>query len=220
MTALDVHVWTISVTGAAPDDTALSAGERTRAARFLAEGDRRDYVAAHVLLRRALSSVDPAYAPHEWEFVVGEHGRPELPDRRIRFNLSHARGVVACVIAGTDCGIDVERLEPERDLPRRRVLTADESAALAALPAAEQPLRYARLWTLKEAYAKARGLGLDLPFDRLRVDLTDPPRITDSSAGAPAADWHCEEWLPTPAHVAALVAAGRGVRVVHHTGMP
>jgi 4'-phosphopantetheinyl transferase len=220
VTALDVHVWTVSVTGAAPDDTPLSAGEHARATRFLAEADRRDYIAAHVLLRRALSSVDPAYAPREWEFAAGERGRPELRDRRIRFNLSHTRGLVACVIAATDCGIDVEPVELERDLPRRRVLTADESAALAALPVAEQPLRYARLWTLKEAYAKARGLGLDLPFDRLRVDLTDPPQVTDSSAGAPGTDWHCEQWSPTPDHVAAVVVAGHALSAVHHTGMP
>lgn len=224
MTAQDVHVWTVRVPDEALDDALddalLSEAERARAARFLADGRRREYVAGHVLLRRALSSVAPSRGPGEWEFVVGDGGRPELPDGRLRFNLSHTHGFVACVVAGVVCGIDVEHVPAERALPHRRVLSPAETAAIRAAPDTEQPQLYTRHWTLKEAYAKARGLGLRLPFDQLHVSLSDPPSVMDATADAPTAPWQCEQWLPTRDHVAALVVAGRGRRIVHRTAMP
>ena len=48
-----------------------------------------------------------------------------------------------------------------------RVFSAAERAQLDALPAAERPDRALSLWTLKEAYIKARGMGLSLPLQEI-----------------------------------------------------
>jgi 4'-phosphopantetheinyl transferase len=59
------------------------------------------------------------------------------------------------------------------------VFSVAERAALHALPAAAQPDRALSLWTLKEAYIKARSLGLSLPLDGFSFSFdSDPPRIS------------------------------------------
>jgi 4'-phosphopantetheinyl transferase len=87
-----------------------------------------------------------------------------------------------------------------------RCFAPDERAALAALPAAAQPRRFIELWTLKEAYIKARGLGLSLPLERISLTLDDAqPRLTlDPSLGDDAASWQLALWSPTATHAAAL----------------
>src|SRR4051794_21760861 len=152
------------------DDTLLDDDERARAARMAGDEQRREFTTAHVLLRRALSSVAPAVEPRGWRVRKTPDGRPEGDGRDgPRFNISHPRGLVACVVTSVDCGIDVERVIRTRELPRRRVLSDGEAAAV---DGADDPaLAYTRHWALKEAYAKARGLGLALPFARLLVTL-------------------------------------------------
>lgn len=80
--------------------------ERAQAARFVFWRDRRDYVAAHALLRMSLSSradggahgVTPARVsgPSDWRFGRTEHGKPFLLVEQggcaPAFNLSHTRG--------------------------------------------------------------------------------------------------------------------------------
>jgi 4'-phosphopantetheinyl transferase len=46
------------------------------------------------------------------------------------------------------------------------VFSPRERAQLEDLPEAERPERALRLWTLKEAYIKARGMGLALPLNK------------------------------------------------------
>src|SRR3954469_18866541 len=77
----------------------LDAEEEERAARFHFDVDRRMYVGAHALLRRALSRHAP-FEPASWRFVTRSHGRPEIaaPASRLRFSLSHTRRLVACAV--------------------------------------------------------------------------------------------------------------------------
>src|SRR3546814_6405959 len=58
-------------------------------------------------------------------------------------------------------GIDLERQRPRaRALEiAERYFSADEAAALAALPAADRSVAFLELWTAKEAVLKALGRG-------------------------------------------------------------
>src|SRR4051812_18239551 len=96
---------------------ALSDDERRSADRFRFERDRRAFVAAHGLVRHALSWMVPGPAPHDWRFAVTPEGRPEIAAPalvpRPRFNLSHSVQWAACVVtAESDCGIDVQAISP------------------------------------------------------------------------------------------------------------
>src|SRR5262245_51155873 len=81
------------------DFSILDAEETEKAARFFAADDRRDYIAAHALLRRTLTVASPATSPERWKFERTEHGKPYLRaavtnnNSSLRFSLSHTRGL-------------------------------------------------------------------------------------------------------------------------------
>lgn len=89
------------------------------------------------------------------------NGRPllEAPGHAgLHISLATRGGFVAIALAQRPVGIDVERVDPALALPLG-ALHPRERTALLALPAATRALDFARLWSAKEAYVKALGLG-------------------------------------------------------------
>jgi phosphopantetheine--protein transferase-like protein len=77
-------------------------------------------------------------------------------------------------------GVDIERVRPFRPAMARRHFSPRELARLEALPSAERDLFCWRLWTLKESYGKANGIGLGYPLNQLSFDLGENSLTTDS----------------------------------------
>ena len=159
----------------------LGADERERAAGFRHPDSRRAYVGARLVVRELLSEVARErlgvdVAPGDWRFAVDAWGKPSVaaPELPLHFNLSKTRGWVLVAVA-IDCelGCDIELLDPRGDelALARRYFHASEVEWLEHQSAAEHGRAFVRLWTLKEAYAKARGRGLSLGLDRIRVRL-------------------------------------------------
>jgi len=166
---------------------ALSDEEAARAGRFRFAADRAAYVAAHALLRALLA----AHGVGRPCFRAGPWGKPELVDAPggLRFSLSHTRGlVVAGVAAGDDLGVDAELADREVDAVglAARFFAPAEAAAIAATPAAGRMEAFLRLWTLKEAFAKAVGQGLSLPLSSFAFG---PGSFTCDPAQGPADGW-------------------------------
>lgn len=183
----EVHLWMAELDGelGAALEAAylglLDAGERERRARFHFEKHRRQFLVSHALVRETLSRYAPV-APEAWRFESNEYGRPEIADRGLswlRFNLTHTDGLAICAVArGVDVGVDVEGVDRAGQTVEiaERFFAPAEVAALLALPAERRRARFFELWTLKEAYIKARGAGLSIPLEKFAFAL---------SAGAP-----------------------------------
>ncbi len=155
----------------------ISTEESAREQRFRFQDDRDSYLLAHALCRSVLARLCGA-APLALQFQAGEHGRPELTfprcDPRLRFNISHTRGLVACAVAlAHDVGVDVERVDRRVQIDQlaASVFSDAERAALTLLRDAAQRTRFFELWTLKEAYIKAVGKGLALRLSAITLDL-------------------------------------------------
>lgn len=219
--ASEVHVWTAEPAllrnpRLADRCLAVLAGdEHTRLARLRSEPDRGVFLVSHALVRRVLSGYADI-AAEDWSFRRGEHGRPEIAgpcELPLRFNLSHTSGLAACVVTdGWPCGVDVECFDRRRDplAVVRRVSTEAELAVLAALPEAARRERFLVLWTLKEAYAKARGAGLSLPLRQVGFDVSDGIRLRVEAPGDDdGARWQFASVRPMPRHALA-VAVRRG----------
>src|SRR5438874_2067680 len=91
---------------------------------------------------------------------------------------------------------DVERLAT--------TLAPDEVTALRALAPPARERAFFAVWTRKEAYAKARGLGLALPFEEFTVS-TDPaaPTLLAAADDDPAR-WTLRDLDAGPGYAAAL----------------
>lgn len=83
-------------------------------------------------------------------------------------SISHSAGAVACAAAGVPVGIDVEGLARPRDhlALAETVHGTAQREHLAALPPDARALPFLQWWTLKEAWLKARGQGLDFALMR------------------------------------------------------
>jgi 4'-phosphopantetheinyl transferase len=83
--------------------------------------------------------------------------------------LSNSPGLVVCLIGqGAEVGVDVEPCERAEVIAEvgAKALSPLELAQLDALRGPERLDRALWLWTLKEAYIKARGMGLSLPLNK------------------------------------------------------
>lgn len=191
----------------------LSADEIARAGRFVFDRDRAWYVTAHRFLRQTLAGYLGCNARNV-EFVAGSHGRPELADRRLRFNLSHTHGLVMVGVTdsadlGVDCEeiarpIDMESIAPVVFTPGERKTWDGERAP------------FFRTWTLKESYVKARGEGLSLDLQSFGFDQDTPPRMRCAPRVDDAAAWQFAVFTPTSRHCAAAAVRADDVRWIVH----
>ncbi len=152
--------------GADRFEAVLSADERRRAAAFMFPRDRSRFVAARGLLRTLLGAYR-GVDPKRIELAYGEHGKPRLADdeEALRFNLSHSRGVVALAFCeGREIGIDVEALRDDlaTEAIARRYLPPQAATEIERRAGTERLREFFRAWVRQEAYAKARGGGLEM----------------------------------------------------------
>lgn len=178
---------------------ALTGAEKARADRLIDPRRAREWSAARASLRHILAAaVGGACDPLSLRFSAGPHKKPHLitdpsgAAHHLRFNLSHS-GVWALVAITSqdELGVDVEYRDLDRPTPAlaRYAFSRDEYARWEALCEEEQKLAFYRLWTRKEAYIKALGMGLHL--DLKSFDLSheeDAPRLLEARhEGAPEA---------------------------------
>ncbi len=190
----------------------LSSGEREKQRRFHFERHRRQYLVSHALVRLTLSRYAPV-APQEWSFRTNAYGRPEvLGERgsRLRFNLSHTDGMAVVAVAlDEEVGVDVEDSQRQGETVglADHYFAPAEVVALRALPVDLQQERFFDYWTLKEAYIKARGMGLSLPLEQFAFELRpgQPPRISfDPRLVDDPEGWQFVQLRPSARHLAAL----------------
>lgn len=189
----------------------LDDAERARAGRFRFDRHRREFLATHALARVALSHAHPS-PPQSWRFSVNKYGKPSpVPECGLRFNQSNSVELAVCLVSkidskfatrpgannganATEVGVDVESFTRAVEILALadRVFSEAERAQLRALSAAARPDRALSLWTLKEAYIKARGMGLSLPLRDISF-LFDGPQ-TIRFATAPGIDDDPARW--------------------------
>lgn len=214
-----VHLWHLYVPeqdDARADEQGmalLTPEERERHGRFHFARDRRRYLMTRGLIRSLLSCYAPI-APGDWRFETNAYGRPrianELPQaQRLRFNISHTASLVVVAVAvEREVGVDVEHTARAAPLDvAQQFFSAKEASALRQLAAGLQPARFWDLWTLKESYIKARGMGLSLPLDRFSFSFDGARGVAidfEDGLDDAAARWQFWQLQPDDAHAVAL----------------
>jgi 4'-phosphopantetheinyl transferase len=139
--------------------------ELARFDRFRHDQDRRMFALGRSMAR-TLVGRELGTAPDDWRWREGPHGRPEIawPGTDLHFNVSHSAGLVVCALGrGRELGVDLENLNrhPPDSALVARYCSRSEAADVAAQGDRWRE-RFLVYWTLKEAYLKARGLGISV----------------------------------------------------------
>ncbi len=155
----------------------LSSDECLRAAVYLRDSDRQDFIAGHLLLKVLAGRALCLPARHVELFQQcpscgGPHGRPSLPRQpRLQLALAHSEGVVLAAVGWGLLGVDVERrTAPTSPQLLDRFLTVPEQRRVLGREDAQEAA--VRAWTRKEALLKARGQSLEQIRE---VDLSHLP---------------------------------------------
>ena len=216
-----VHLWRIELNKfrqSVPElRLEMSNEEISRAGRFVHYKDAENYIVGRSILRRLLGNylgVDRTKIAIE----NGEFGKPHVAKhmnaKQLKFNVSHSADF--CLIAarwGSEIGVDLEKVREDVMVEglASRYFAGDEIAELQALPVALRRLGFFLCWTRKEAYVKAKSLGLHIPLDQFAVTLTPggPVRLRSNDSN----EWSMESLEPAPQYVGALVTARTPVAV-------
>ncbi len=150
-----------------PNDSALrhllGGSEHQRLNRY--QGKRyREFLQSRLLFRHALSSTLPGtLPPARWQITERPEQAPlvhQAVEAGWHYSLAHSRGMIAVVISNDGpCGIDLEYQRQRANI----VELADqwfhpsETKLLATLTTLERTTAFYRLWTMKEAFIKAKG---------------------------------------------------------------
>ncbi|MFG1365634.1 4'-phosphopantetheinyl transferase family protein [Xanthobacter versatilis] len=195
----------------------LSPEEEARRRAFAFPRDRDMFLLAHGVMRLALGRV-MGVGPRDLAFTRDAYGKPFLAgpfEAGPGFSLSHSGQAIAIAIArAPQVGVDVEAHGREVPLEAMAMVMADaEVADLAASGGSARRKAFA-YWTLREAFAKAVGLGLSLPRNAVSFRLggqgpagEGAPAVAHlSEQFGTAGDWHLHQCDLGPDHILAVAA--------------
>lgn len=172
-----LHVWCAYPADYAKQDSVayqtalswLSTEEMARWRSFRFDKHRNEYLATRALIRTTLSNYYEI-APEAWFFPRNSYGKPSAkPIIDLQFNLSNTLGLIVCLVSQNgSVGIDTEPLSRAEEINSvaTEYFSDLELTELNSLSSQARPDRSLSLWTLKEAYIKARGYGLSIPLDK------------------------------------------------------
>lgn len=141
---------------------------RARSLRYRFDEDKKRSLLAHVLLNHAL--LEGGYDISLPACPVNDpNGKPRLYHKgeEIHFSLSHSGDYAVCAISDIPVGIDIEKIDTFKPEIANRFFNPSELKYVADAES------FYRIWTLKEGYLKAVGMGLKLPLSSFIVSDLD-----------------------------------------------
>ena len=163
----------------------LDKKEQKRANSYFKEKDKQNYIISHGYLRLLLTKYYSKIKPDEWEFIYNKYGKPSLSEKhnvRLFFNLSHTDKYMAIIFDPiNECGIDIEE-EQNIVLDNNLLdLVLSQEEKKKYYLSKDKKTTFYKLWTLKEAYVKALGIGFkDSPN---KIDFSFIEDITQDIVG-------------------------------------
>jgi len=188
----DVHIWRIvlpeSIEHHQRMTTVLTNDERQRFASVRNVTMQATMVTTRSVLRTLLSRYLAVMRGQEMTAVMvplttNRYGKPILMpndgQQEVMFNVTHTQHMALIAVTATgNVGIDCEYLPKleQYEQVARRFFSHNEQRMLRDLPLHQRQLAFMKGWTRKEAYLKARGMGMSLDMQQFDVSLH--PQVT------------------------------------------
>ena len=204
----------------------LSNDEQIMAERFQFEKLRLRYIAGRAALRKLLGGYIGC-EPEALIFGYNHYGKPSLQkvDSGLCFNVSHSRETMLAAFAlNSNIGIDIEAIQQNIDCMDicQRWFSVQESDALRDLPEEKRVGAFFRVWTRKEAYIKARGIGFSYPLNRFSVSLdeTAPALLEHQDCAQELKSWQIYNIELSSAYSAAVAIEAARWDIRHYNFEP
>ncbi len=179
----------------------LNPEEQQRWQHFHFPKHQHQYLITRALVRTTLSFYADI-APKDWQFSKNSYGKPAIKNniQPLFFNLSNTEDLIVCAVSQqAQIGVDVESLQHKTSSIEiaNRFFAPQEIEDLNSLAPLKQKQRFFQYWTLKEAYIKAKGLGLSLPLEHFGFLVSEQNKSLQLSFSAclqeKATQW--QAWL-------------------------
>jgi 4'-phosphopantetheinyl transferase len=216
----EVHVWLASLE-VSPHEVGklaklITEDELEKAGRFHFQTDRDHFIVVRGMLRSILGKY-LKMDPDKLTFYCGPYGKPMLAERTnpdmVRFNISHSHGLALCVVAKREVGVDLEFIHEDYSFEGivEQFFSQKEVDALNSCPEHLRVSLFFQLWTRKEAYLKAQGLGLsgDLKQPEVFSVIQSSGEFRSSQAKSP---WVLMDLAVPPGYAAAVAVKGHNLR--------
>jgi 4'-phosphopantetheinyl transferase len=171
----------------------LNAAELARVAAVTDPDARAQHAVGRALIR-LVGAGEAGSNPAELTVAVTDAGKPWLPGLPdLHVSVSHTRRIVVlAAMSGSPVGVDVEHpaaaVQPQR--LAQRLFAGQEVHAMRRLAGDALDDWFASAWTIKEAVAKALGVGVVPALSSVVVDTgEDGLRLAEVGYGPPARSW-------------------------------
>jgi 4'-phosphopantetheinyl transferase len=200
-----IDLWQFSLNPYNPEAIkVLSADEIQRAKRFYFQKHHNRFVMARASMRYILGHY-LKQPPQQIHFEYTQHGKPSVNNTLdLRFNLSHSKEYALLAVGKKyELGIDIEYFStrPYRGIAEQ-LFSPSEITQLDRLITPMQPFYFFYIWSQKEAFIKACGLGLSYPTRLFDVSSIQNEKLVEDPLHKKI--WQIKAFMPHPACCAAL----------------
>ena len=117
-------------------------------------------------------------------YRYGEKGKPYLADYpQLYFSLSHSGTLVACIVAGQEVGMDIQKYVKLKENLAERFFSTEECILLRNTKDEHEYRKlFFQLWSIKESYIKYTGRGMSQALNSFQIDF-DRKEIKESISG-------------------------------------
>jgi len=224
----EIHVWRaaldLPIERIQKLEQVLIDDERRRAAQFRFQKDRNHFIVARGILRHILGRY-LRKVPQTLSFTYNRYGKPMLVQQAANddlfFNVTHSHELALYAFTRLgNIGVDLEYINPrvEYDQLAERFFSPNEVRMLRSVPQETRLEAFFQCWTRKEAYVKARGLGLSLDLNLFDVSLG--PDMPAAILGIREEKQNVDRWSlyalsPGTSYAGALAVEGHPKSIAH-----
>lgn len=124
-------------------------------------------IAADHICREAISEFC-RISPDDITFSANEHGKPYAVDLDVNFSISHSGDYVICAVSEKEIGADIEKIREVKSDVSKRFASESETEYISS-----RKNGLFEIWTLKEAYFKCIGTGINKNIKNVSFDIKE-----------------------------------------------